>query len=133
DSWSGAINTGFTFSFYGANYTQRVIGSNCLGSFNTAEANSGCAWALGGVGPLPNTTFATAKNTAMLCYQDINPGVGGNIYYQTVGTAPNRMFIVLYANIPMFGSGECAYMGLILHETTNQIEYHIANKPLSGT
>lgn len=133
DVWSGVVNIGFTFSFYGANYTQCVIGSNGLISFNTAVANTGCAWALGGVGPLPNATFNTAKNTAMICYQDINPGVGGNIYYQTIGTAPNRMFVVLYANIPMFGSGECVYNSIILFETSNNIEYHIANKPVSGT
>lgn len=133
DVWSGVIPIGFNFSFYGNTYSNCVIGSNCLISFNTAVANTGCAWGLAGVGALPNTGFNTCKNTAMLCYQDINPGTGGNIYYQTIGTAPNRMFVVIYANIPMFGSGECAYMSTIFFETSNNIEYHIANKPISGS
>ena len=39
DSWSGAVNIGFNFSFYGATYTQCVIGSNGQISFNTNQAN----------------------------------------------------------------------------------------------
>ena len=38
DVWSGTVNIGFTFSFYGQNYTQCVIGSNGLVSFNTSQA-----------------------------------------------------------------------------------------------
>ena len=33
DVWSGIVNIGFTFNFYGNNYTQCVIGSNGLISF----------------------------------------------------------------------------------------------------
>jgi len=42
DSWSGAVNIGFPFSFYGQNYTQCVIGSNGLISFNLSNANGYC-------------------------------------------------------------------------------------------
>lgn len=132
DVWSGVLNIGFTFSFYGTNYNQVLIGSNGLLSFNIASANGGCAWSIAGLGTLPNAGFAAARNTAMLCYQDMNPGVGGSIYYQTVGTAPNRRFIALYQNVVQFGNpNQCNYMSVILHETSNQVEYQIANKPLS--
>ena len=130
DVWSGVVNIGFTFNFYGINYTQGVIGSNCLFSFNTAVANTGCAWALGGVGALPNAGFATARNTAMLCYSDLNPGTGGNIWYQTLGTAPNRKFVMLFANVPTFSSTDCNYTAMILYETSNIVEYHIGTKTM---
>lgn len=130
DSWSGVINIGFPFNFYGTNYSQCLIGSNGLISFNTGNAGGYCAWSLNGT-PVPTTAFAPAMNAAMCAYQDINPGMGGQILYQTLGTAPNRSFYVLYSNVPMFSSGECTYMCIILHETSNQVEYHIGYKPIS--
>lgn len=129
DQWSGIVNIGFTFSFYNNNYNQLVIGSNGLVSFNLANANGYNAWALGGVGPLPNAGFNDAKNSAMGCYQDMNPGLGGIIQYQTLGVAPNRIFVVLYKEIPMFSCGQCTYMSILLFEGTNNVEYHIGNKP----
>ena len=47
DSWSGSVNIGFPFSFYGSNYSQCVIGSNGLISFNKKEL----------VGLLPSKTL----------------------------------------------------------------------------
>lgn len=136
DVWSGIINIGFTFSFYGVNYTQCVIGSNGLVSFNTAVANSSCAWSLSGVGTLPNSSFTTPQNTTMICYSDLNPGTAGangGIFYQTLGTAPNRRFVVLYQNIPTFGSSDCNYMGLVLYEGTNILEHYISLKAAIST
>lgn len=129
DVWSGVINLGFTFNFYGVNYTQCVIGSNGLITFNTASANSYCPYSLTG-GPLPNSTLTGARNSIMLTYQDINPSLGGQIQYQTIGTAPNRKFVVLYKDIYMFScTSQCNYMALILSETSNVFELHIGNKP----
>lgn len=134
DSWSAAVSMGFTFNFYGTNYTQCVIGSNGLISFNLANAGGYCPWSLAGVGTLPNAGFAAAKNTIMLTYQDINPSLGGQIQYQTIGTAPNRKFVVLYKNIMMFScTSQCNYMAIVLYETTNVFELHIGNKPICST
>jgi gliding motility-associated-like protein len=133
DVWSGTVNLGFTFNFYGQNYTQCVIGSNGLISFNTNQANQYCPWSLTG-GPLPNTILTGARNSAMLTYQDINPSLGGQIQYQMVGTAPNRKFVVLYKDIYMFScTSQCNYMAIVLYETSNVVEYHIGNKPICTT
>jgi hypothetical protein len=133
DWWSGVVNIGFSFSFYNNTYTQCVIGSNGLISFNTGQANSFCPWSLTG-GPIPNTAITGAQNSALLTYQDIDPSLGGQIQYQTVGTAPNRKFVVLYKNIYMFScTTQCNYMAIILNESTNEIEYHIGNKPICNT
>lgn len=135
DRFSGIINIGFTFNFYGQDYTQCVIGSNGMISFNTSNANQSNSWSLDG-SPLPNSggtgSLANARNAAMITYHDINPGQGGEILYETIGTAPNRMFVVIYSNIPMFSSGECAYQAGIFYEGTNEIEFFISHKPISG-
>lgn len=134
DQFSGVVNIGFPFSFYGSNYTQCVIGSNGLISFNLSNANGYCPWSLGGVGPLPNAGFAAARNSIMLAYQDLLPPMGGQIQYQTIGTAPNRKFIVLYKNIFMFScTSSCNYLSLILNETSNVFELNIGNKPICNS
>ncbi len=131
DRWSAAVSIGFTFNFYGQNYTQAVIGSNGLISFETSRAGGSCEWSTGSVTTFPSTSFTTAKNTAMLCYQDINPSNGGRIYYQTLGVAPNRVFYVVYENIQMFSAPDCNYMAASFHESTNEIEFHISQKSIN--
>lgn len=135
DQWSGVVNMGFTFSFYGNNYNQCVIGSNGIISFDLTKANGYCSWALGGVGTLPNAGFNDARNSVMPAYQDILPTAFGSpngaIQYQTVGTAPNRMFIVLYKDINFFScTSVCNYFATIFYETSNVVEVHIGEKPL---
>lgn len=136
DQWSAAVPIGFTFNFYGTNYTQCVIGSNCILSFNLSNANGYCPWSLSGVGPFPDGgAFSAATNSVMPCYQDINPSVwtspNGAIQYQTIGTAPNRMFVVLWKDINFFScTSICNYLSCILYEGTNNIEVHIGDKPL---
>lgn len=137
DSYSPVVPIGFNFSFYGNNYNQCVIGSNGVVTFDLSEANGYCPWALGGVGALPNPGFDDALNAQMPAYHDINPSAfaspGGEILYQTIGTAPNRRFIVLYKDIMAFGGGgECTYMGLIMNETANSFEFHLGWKPIAA-
>ena len=134
DSWSSAVNIGFPVNFYGSNYSQCTIGSNGVISFNLSNANGYCPWSLGGAGTMPNAGFAAARNSMMPAYHDINPAAspGGSIYYQTVGTAPNRQFVVVYKNLSAFGTpGYCVDMAVIVNETSNIIEYHIAYKALN--
>lgn len=135
DQWSPMVNIGFNFEFYGNNYNQLTIGSNCILSFDPANAGGYCPWNLQGVAPLPNATFTASHNSIMPAYQDINPSVfaspNGSIEYETIGTAPNRIFVVLYKEISSFGcNGDCNYIATILYETSNQVEVHIGEKPL---
>lgn len=138
DQWSPAVNIGFNFDFYGTTYTQLTIGSNCLLSFNIANAGGYCPWNLQTAGTMPSTTFTSAHNSIMSPYQDINPNTftspNGAIQYETIGTAPNRAFIVLYKDINFFScTSVCNYIAIILYEGTNNIETHIGDKPLCST
>ncbi len=133
DQWSGAINMGFNFSFYGNTYNQCLIGSNCIISFDMTKAGGYCSWSLSGAGTMPNTSFSDAKNAAMPAYQDILPPASPNgaIQYQTIGTAPNRMFVVLYKDQNFFScTSVCNYIAAIFYETSNVVEFHIGEKPL---
>ncbi|MGV3609490.1 MAG: gliding motility-associated C-terminal domain-containing protein [Fluviicola sp.] len=132
DMFSGLIPMGFGFNFYGTNYTNCVIGSNGLISFNAGNANSGCTWSLVGMGTLPNTGLTAARNSAMLFYSDINPSQTpiGPIKYQTIGTAPNRKFVVLFESVNAFQCpNTCYYGAIIFYETSNIIDMMIGQKP----
>ncbi|MCO4814253.1 MAG: gliding motility-associated C-terminal domain-containing protein [Flavobacteriales bacterium] len=135
DEWSNAVNIGFPFNFYGIDRTECVIGSNGLISFDLAKAGGYCSWDLSGAGNMPNPGFDDAKSAVMLAYQDMNPSAFvspiGQIGYQTIGLAPNRMFIVLYKDINFFSCETvCNYMSVILYEGSNNIEVQIGDKPL---
>jgi len=137
DSFSAPVNIGFTFNFYGNNYTQCTIGSNGVVSFDLANANGYCPWSLGAVTPLPNPGFAAGRNAQMPAYHDINPSIwaspNGEILYETIGTAPNRKFVVLYNSIMAYGGGgECTYMALVMNETSNSFEFHLGYKPIAA-
>ena len=137
DSYSGVAPIGFNFDFYATTKTACVIGSNGVISFDLTEANGYCPWSLGAVGALPNPGFDDGLDAMMPAYHDMNPSVwsspNGEIFYETVGTAPNRQFIVVWANIMAFGGGgECTYMAAILNEGANTFEYHLAYKPIAA-
>lgn len=132
DVWSGAVPIGFPFNFYGTNYTTCAIGSNGLISF--APVSGYCPWSLAGIPQLPTAALPSARNSIMIAYQDLNPATAGQVQYQTIGTAPNRKFVVLYKNVAMFGcTTQCNYLAIILYETSNIFELHIGNKPICGT
>ncbi len=130
DSWSTAINIPFPFCFFDNTYTTCVVGSNGALSFNMANAGMFMPWALNGVAPLPNTTFTAAQNSIMCPYQDIYPLSAGDVFYQTYGTAPNRVFVVSWNQCAMYScTNLLANQQIALYETTNVIETYIGNKP----
>lgn len=130
DYWSGVISMPFDFCFFGNIYNQCIVSSNGQVSFNIAQASTSNPWSLNAVAPLPNTTFTSAHNSIMSPYQDILPTVLGMISYQTVGVAPNRVFVVNWTNSPMFScTNLLVSQQIALYEGTNVIETYISNKP----
>lgn len=137
DTWSGAITIPFCFNFYGNTYTQCVIGSNGLVTFDLANANGNCPWLLSAGTIIP--TNSLPMNSIMGVYEDIDPTNMGNIYYQISGTAPCRAFVISFHQIPYYGdpnsvnTSSCsnplfATYQIVLYETTNIIDIYIENK-----
>jgi PKD repeat protein len=132
DIFSGVVDIGFSFTFFGNTYTQCVISSNNFITFNLANANQFSQWTIDN--PVPSSNPLSITDAILGPWQDINPGVGGSVSYQTLGTAPNRKFVVEYCNVPMFSCTNLQFSSqIIIHETTNLIETQIINKPLCTT
>jgi hypothetical protein len=118
DMVSGNLPIGFTFNFYGTNYTEFYISSNGFITFNPASGNGCCS------GPmLPNNDMSLC-NLVAFAWNDLNPGAGGTVEYFTTGTTPNRKLAVTFTNVPYFSGGSPLTSQVILYETSNIIEIH---------
>ena len=126
DQFSGAVNMGFSFTFYGQPYTQVVLSSNGYLTFGPGNANSYSPWAINAAAP----SAAIPTNAVMGPWQDYNPGVAGTVGYSTLGTAPNRRFVAVWKNVTMFGTQQLGCSAIVLHETSNKVEIFLDEKPL---
>ncbi|MGM0477888.1 MAG: gliding motility-associated C-terminal domain-containing protein [Bacteroidota bacterium] len=126
DQFSGIINIGFNFCFYGQTYNQLVISSNNYISFDLANAGGYSPWSTVAI---PDAGANQAQNAIMGPWQDVNPSLGGTISYETYGTAPNRRFVITWDAIPMFSCTGTLYSSQIkIFEGSNEIETHIVDK-----
>jgi gliding motility-associated-like protein len=124
DQVSGVLPIGFSFCFYGNTYTNFYIGSNGWISFSAGQPATFTS------APIPSTAGTVPKNCVMGPWQDWHPGIGGQIRYQTQGTAPCRRLVVSFSTIPFFScTSTLGTFQIILYEGTNIIENHITNKP----
>lgn len=133
---------GFNFCFDGITYTDVLISSNGYLIFPScySAAPTETSITTGGYSPytidgpvIPNTTDAP-RNAILAPWQDIDPAAGGTTRYATIGSAPNRIFIVKYDNIAMYSCTSSKFSGqVMLYETTNNIEVHITEKTVCAS
>lgn len=125
------INLGFSFTYFGNTYTQCAISTNNYISFDIANAGTGSPWTI--ANPIPGGP-ANTFNAIMGPWQDLLPANGGTIRYATVGTAPNRIFVVEYCSVAMYSCTSLSFSSQIqLHENGSVIETHIIDKPICPT
>ena len=129
DDGSVLVNLPFAFNFYGTNYSSCYIGTNGLMKFGTITGSANFP-----TFTLPNATAPT--NLIALAWTNLNPGAGGSVDSFTVGTSPNRKFVVRYNSVPLGGTGTGSLTGqIVLFENTNVIELYTTsyNGSLSTT
>lgn len=131
DRHSFAVNIGFNFCYMGTSYNQCLISSNNYITFNLEHADTFSPFSTAAA-PVNNPD--EVQNAILGPWQDIDPGVGGNIYYQTLGAAPDRVFVVSYDAIPMFSCNDQIYSSqIVLMEGSNCIQTMITEKPICAT
>lgn len=131
DVYSNPIPIGFTFSFYGINYTSVVIGANGTLDFNLADAGAYDPWPISA--PLLGNSSKFNNICGPWCDIDIfyTGATIGTETYSTDGVAPNRKFAVTWCACSMFSCGtQLTTTQVILYEGTNICEVHIAKKPV---
>jgi len=125
DQVSGAIPIGFDFTYYGMDYTSAYISSNGFLTMLPGQSNGCCTGQ-----PIP--TPGSPDGMIAGWWEDLNPGAGGAIHYQTMGVAPFRYFIIQFTDVPHFGGGNNVTMQYKLFEGSNNVEVHYMNAPSDG-
>ncbi len=131
DFFSGAVDIGFPFVYFGNTYTQFIASGNNFISFNVSKSTAYSSFTWTGA-----TGAGDLNNAILLAFMDTDLSQGGKIRTQTFGKAPHRRCIVEYCRVPEFG-GVCNALQvtnqLIMYEGTNVIEIHTGNIPTTTT
>ena len=112
DDSNQVVPIGFTFSFYGVDYTDANVQSNGtlrFGDANYLSYTNSC---------LPTAT-ANTNNTIFPFWDDLNPGNGGAVRYETLGAAGNQRFVVQWDTPHYAGGADQIRFQVVLHEAGN--------------
>ncbi len=130
DSYVGPIPLGFTFSYYGIDYTEFYIASNGFVGFGPPNSYTS----------LSNVQIPTStdpNNILPWMWDDLNPSMGGTVYYQSLADRFVVQFVdypeyngpgTVTAEVILFHNGAIMYQyleflgGMILNECTVGIE-----------
>ena len=124
DCVQGPYNIGFSFNYFGNNYTQFYVSSNGWIGFSAGQTNGYTAQFL------PNG--GAPKNTILADWEDLLPNTG-NMNYYTTGSAPNRVLVFNFNNVPHYGCRSNLHtFQIVLYETTNVIDINFQTKPQCG-
>jgi hypothetical protein len=136
DDCAETVAIGFTFNYFGTNYTMIDISTNGILSFDTGSAcNDNYNWSDDDLGhTIPHDDAACEGGTdgwggnplIAPWFDDLDPGECGSIYYDTMGSAPNRTFVVQYQDVchndcSACAAGEGVTFEVILAEGSNDI------------
>ncbi|QAA82583.1 gliding motility-associated C-terminal domain-containing protein [Aequorivita sp. H23M31] len=129
DRWSPMITLPFEFCFYGQVYTQMVIGSNGVVSFDLTQnpPNTRCEWSFDQSIPNPILFHAAIFGP----YMDIYPSTGdeGKINWTVFGEAPDRTMVVNFNDIKYFSCTNLKLTSqIVMYETTNVVEIYIKDR-----
>ena len=116
---------GFTFPFLKGHKTTQVhIGSNGLlglGSDSAIDASSHQ--------PIPSS--GTPNDVVCPFWDNLDPSVAGTIHYETLGTDPERRFIVQYTGVRRQASTDLLTFQVVLYEN-GQIVFQYKDMPGDG-
>ena len=108
------IPLGFDFPFYGGTFNSITVTSNGVAHFDGAQ--------LVGYNNVP-LYFGTFRMMAVF-WDDLNPGASGDVWWETTGSSPNRVFKVEWWSVPHFYSSGTGTFEIKLFEVDGAVEFH---------
>src|SRR5690554_2888266 len=125
DRWSSGIPLPFDFCFYGQTYNSVQVGSNGAIGLGSGQATY---HPYSFTATVPSADLSTAGNIFGV-YHDMNPSLGGSIKYHILGSAPCRIFVVIFNELPHFSCNSLRSSSMmVLYETTNVIDVYVLKK-----
>jgi hypothetical protein len=126
DAYGGPYNIGFTLNVFGNDYTQVYISTNGWISFGSTNP---------GISYFTNYSLPTSIfSMPVLCvYWDDLITRGNGIRYTTVGTSPNRTFIVDF-ELETYSTAYAVTAQVQMHEGSNliNVRYYTTNYNVCG-
>ncbi|MEN8162791.1 MAG: hypothetical protein ABFS37_01570 [Acidobacteriota bacterium] len=114
DSYYWPITLPFTFDFYGTGYTDIAVGSN--GTVYFTDAYLGYANVC-----LPGDPGYNVPTFIAVYHDDLDASSGGAVYYEIIGSSPDRRLIVQFDQVPHFGTSDPITAQVVLFEGSNNI------------
>jgi len=107
DGYAGPFDIGFTFNYYGTDYTQFYVDSN-----GAVQFGDGYYWYDGCPidSEYPNTSIHVLGGDRVV------DGSAGKVYYQTFGIAPDRYTVVEFYQLRNYGGSAYSNLAIVLHE-----------------
>ncbi len=112
---TGPIPLNFVFNFYGEEYTELYASADGFFTFLAGQSDTNRI--------IPSTSEPNGLLAAW--WKDLRPDSSGSVHYKTIGSSPNRIFILQFTNVPRKDSGDDpSTFQIKLFETSNIIEMH---------
>jgi hypothetical protein len=140
DGGWGGIPIGFSYNFFGQNFSTLAVGTNGLVMFGAVPGYGTASGQLGQFsfnttgGAFPNIN--NPGNIIALLAHDINMNnfnASTIVRYWTQGIAPTRKFVLDFVSVPTFATpATFSTAQLVLNETTGVVEIYVTSAP-AGT
>lgn len=118
DDWVTTIGTPFDINFGGPSqgFDLVTIGSNGALSLTNSESID-----------MTNQTLPSEKYVSLIApfWDDLNPASSdGDVYYETLGTEPNREFVVEWRNVRHYSSSDAGTFQVVFFENSSDILFN---------
>lgn len=127
DDWVTTISTPFFINFGGSNqgFDMMTVGSNGALSVTDTESID-----------MSNQLLPVEKYTSLIApfWDDLNPAsTDGDVYYDTLGTAPNREFVVEWRNVRHYSSPEAGTFQVVFFENSSDVLFNYLDVDFGST
>lgn len=123
------IPLGFTFNYFGTNFSQCNVGTNGVLNFGPYATFNAGQYSF----PSGFPSVSSPLNTIAVIATDLYMVTSGTVRYWTEGISPNRVFVLEYLNCPGWTADGTHSAQVHLFETTGKIEIHVDGATGTGT
>jgi subtilisin family serine protease len=121
DEFVGRLRLPFSYTFYGETYDTIWIADNGYVNFLGPDQ--------GNFNPISIPSEAPPNAAIYALWQDLHVTDPGAILYGTLGTAPDRRFVLEYSDVAVFGGSALLDFQIVIYEQGETVELRYGENP----